>query len=105
MCPPPRVCRQHSAQYFYMAPKFPYSLPFDEQVEDRYSLYNVGYFVSLVFMLVFVVPYVGAYVFFAFNFMAIVLMVDFVIVVSSLVECYSCCLRSSGLTSWFSSCL
>ena len=26
------VCRQHRAQYFYMAPKFPYSLPFDDQV-------------------------------------------------------------------------
>jgi len=27
-----RVCKQHEAQYFYMAPKFPYSLPFSEQV-------------------------------------------------------------------------
>merc|ERR1712088_301872 len=27
-----RVCKQHKAQYFYMAPKFPYSLPFNEQV-------------------------------------------------------------------------
>ena len=26
------VCKKHSAQYFYMAPKFPYSLPFDDQV-------------------------------------------------------------------------
>jgi len=26
------VCREHQAQYFYMAPKFPYSLPFDNQV-------------------------------------------------------------------------
>ena len=26
------VCRDHHAQYFYMAPKFPYSLPFDHQV-------------------------------------------------------------------------
>jgi hypothetical protein len=30
------VCRQHKAQYFYMAPKFPYSLPFDEQVGQRF---------------------------------------------------------------------
>merc|ERR1719510_2206338 len=27
-----KVCKQHEAQYFYMAPKFPYSLPFNEQV-------------------------------------------------------------------------
>merc|ERR1712083_1294106 len=27
-----KVCKQHKAQYFYMAPKFPYSLPFNEQV-------------------------------------------------------------------------
>jgi len=27
-----KVCREHQAQYFYMAPKFPYSLPFDNQV-------------------------------------------------------------------------
>merc|ERR1712059_199019 len=27
-----KVCREHQAQYFYMAPKFPYSLPFDDQV-------------------------------------------------------------------------
>jgi len=26
------VCKVHSAQYFYMAPKFPYNLPFDDQV-------------------------------------------------------------------------
>ena len=26
------VCREHQAQYFYMAPKFPYNLPFDNQV-------------------------------------------------------------------------
>ena len=26
------VCRKYKAQYFYMAPKFPYNLPFDEQV-------------------------------------------------------------------------
>jgi len=26
------VCEEHKAQYFYMAPKFPYSLPFDRQV-------------------------------------------------------------------------
>lgn len=26
------VCREHQAQYFYMAPKFPYNLPFDHQV-------------------------------------------------------------------------
>lgn len=26
------VCRKYKAQYFYMAPKFPYSLPFDDQV-------------------------------------------------------------------------
>jgi len=26
------VCKDHSAQYFYMAPKFPYNLPFDDQV-------------------------------------------------------------------------
>jgi chromosome segregation ATPase len=31
-----KVCRQHKAQYFYMAPKFPYSLPFDEQVGQRF---------------------------------------------------------------------
>ena len=30
------VCRKHQAQYFYMAPKFPYSLPFSEQVDDLY---------------------------------------------------------------------
>ena len=29
------VCREHQAQYFYMAPKFPYSLPFDNQVIMR----------------------------------------------------------------------
>ena len=27
-----KVCKEHQAQYFYMAPKFPYSLPFNEQV-------------------------------------------------------------------------
>jgi hypothetical protein len=27
-----QVCRQYQAQYFYMAPKFPRSLPFDDQV-------------------------------------------------------------------------
>jgi len=27
-----KVCQEHQAQYFYMAPKFPYSLPFNEQV-------------------------------------------------------------------------
>jgi len=27
-----KVCEQHKAQYFYMAPKFPYSLPFSHQV-------------------------------------------------------------------------
>jgi len=27
-----KVCQQHKAQYFYMAPKFPYSLPFSHQV-------------------------------------------------------------------------
>merc|ERR1712059_170214 len=27
-----KVCEQHKAQYFYMAPKFPYSLPFNQQV-------------------------------------------------------------------------
>jgi len=27
-----KVCRKYKAQYFYMAPKFPYSLPFDDQV-------------------------------------------------------------------------
>jgi len=27
-----QVCETHKAQYFYMAPKFPYSLPFNEQV-------------------------------------------------------------------------
>merc|ERR1712079_569960 len=27
-----KVCEQHEAQYFYMAPKFPYSLPFNDQV-------------------------------------------------------------------------
>jgi hypothetical protein len=27
-----KVCREYQAQYFYMAPKFPYSLPFDDQV-------------------------------------------------------------------------
>ena len=27
-----KVCEEHKAQYFYMAPKFPYSLPFDRQV-------------------------------------------------------------------------
>ena len=26
------VCKEHKAQYFYMAPKFPYSLPFNKQV-------------------------------------------------------------------------
>lgn len=26
------VCSKHQAQYFYMAPKFPYSLPFNDQV-------------------------------------------------------------------------
>merc|ERR1719266_1472994 len=26
------VCKEHKAQYFYMAPKFPYSLPFNRQV-------------------------------------------------------------------------
>ena len=26
------VCKKHSAQYFYMAPKFPYGLPFNDQV-------------------------------------------------------------------------
>jgi len=26
------VCRKYKAQYFYMAPKFPYSLPFNDQV-------------------------------------------------------------------------
>ena len=30
-----QVCREHQAQYFYMAPKFPYSLPFDNQVRGR----------------------------------------------------------------------
>jgi hypothetical protein len=28
------VCREYQAQYFYMAPKFPYRLPFDDQVEE-----------------------------------------------------------------------
>ena len=27
------VCKKYQAQYFYMAPKFPYSLPFDDQVQ------------------------------------------------------------------------
>ena len=27
------VCKEHQAQYFYMAPKFPYDLPFNEQVD------------------------------------------------------------------------
>ena len=27
------VCKDHQAQYFYMAPKFPSSLPFNSQVE------------------------------------------------------------------------
>jgi len=27
-----KMCKEHQAQYFYMAPKFPYSLPFNEQV-------------------------------------------------------------------------
>ncbi len=26
------VCEEHKAQYFYMAPKFPYSLPFNKHV-------------------------------------------------------------------------
>jgi hypothetical protein len=30
-----QVCRQYQAQYFYMAPKFPRSLPFDDQVLQR----------------------------------------------------------------------
>ncbi len=27
------VCKEHQAQYFYMAPKFPYNLPFNNQVQ------------------------------------------------------------------------
>ena len=27
-----KVCEEHKAQYFYMAPKFPYSLPFNRHV-------------------------------------------------------------------------
>ena len=27
-----KVCEEHKAQYFYMAPKFPYSLPFNRPV-------------------------------------------------------------------------
>ena len=29
------VCKQHQAQYFYMAPKFPHNLPFNRQVGSR----------------------------------------------------------------------
>ena len=33
------VSRKHQAQYFYMAPKFPYSLPFNDQVGHRSTLF------------------------------------------------------------------
>ena len=36
---PYQVCEQHEAQYFYMAPKFPYSLPFNDQVNHRPTLF------------------------------------------------------------------
>ncbi len=37
------VCKKHSAQYFYMAPKFPYDLPFNEQVHTFSNLLSVFY--------------------------------------------------------------
>jgi hypothetical protein len=37
-----QVCRQYQAQYFYMAPKFPRSLPFDDQVR-QHLYYSVVY--------------------------------------------------------------
>ena len=38
------VCKEHKAQYFYMAPKFPYSLPFNRQVSML--ICNNGYVVK-----------------------------------------------------------
>ena len=32
------VCEEHKAQYFYMAPKFPYSLPFNKHVSKFQNL-------------------------------------------------------------------
>ncbi len=37
-----QVCRQYQAQYFYMAPKFPRSLPFDDQVLPTFILECCG---------------------------------------------------------------
>ena len=31
------VCEEHKAQYFYMAPKFPYSLPFNKHVSTYFK--------------------------------------------------------------------
>ena len=38
------VCSEHKAQYFYMAPKFPYSLPFNRQVMLSWEKYMIIYY-------------------------------------------------------------
>ena len=43
------VCREHQAQYFYMAPKFPYNLPFDNQVRFKKNIFlffNIKFFLK-----------------------------------------------------------
>ena len=45
------VCKEHNAQYFYMAPKFPYSLPFNRQVSllVQFPKYFLWFFNDLYF--------------------------------------------------------
>ena len=38
-----KVCEEHKAQYFYMAPKFPYSLPFNRHVSAYVNIRIYGW--------------------------------------------------------------